>query len=270
MWSRALLVFALVAGVGAAYMVDAKPKATSDSKSTSKSKLKKKKAAPKKTARKAQKKKSKKKKTVSRTPSRATLKNVKNMPKGYEWPPSKQMLAVEKACKEQLDTLGVKWKAAKSEGRMVSALTVDPDADGYIVLGGIRYKSAWRNPPYKMDCQLALALEHFGKDLHAVGVREVKFGSIFRWTNVRVNGETKPILSRHALGIAMDIVSFSDETGREANVKIDYPLGDPLLLAVEAAVTESGKFRTLLTPANDPASHSDHFHIEVAVDFTKK
>lgn len=264
MWSRALLVFALVAGVGAAYVVDAKP----TQETSSKKKSKKKAATKKKTARKTQAKKKAKKKTVSRTPSKATLRNVKNMPKGYAWPPSKQMLAAEKACREELDVLGVKFKQAKSEGRMVSALTVDPDADGHIVLGGIRYKSAWRNPPYKMDCQLALALERFGKDLFDAGVREIKFGSIFRWTNVRVNGETKPILSRHALGIAMDIVSFSDETGREANVKIDYPLGDPLLLAVESVVAESGKFRTLLTPKNDPASHSDHFHIEVAVDYT--
>ncbi len=263
MWSRALLVFALVAGVGAAYVVDAKPKASETSKSKA---SKSKKTLSKKKPRKAQAK--KKKKTVSRTPSKATLKNVKNMPHGYEWPPSKQMLVAEKACRETLDTLGVKFKPAKSEGRIVSALTVDPDADGHIVLGGIKYKSAWRNPPYKMDCQLALALENFGSALFTAGVREVKFGSIFRWTNVRVNGETKPILSRHALGIAMDIVSFSDETGREANVKKDYPLADPLLLAVEAAVKDSGRFRTLLTPQNDPASHSDHFHIEVAVDYT--
>lgn len=179
------------------------------------------------------------------------------------------MREAEKDCREQLDTLGVRWKAAKTEGRIVSALTVDPDADGNIVLGGVKYKSAWRSPPYKMDCQLALALENFGPDLFAAGVREVKFGSIFRWTNVRVNGETKPFLSRHALGIAMDIVSFIDETGREANVKKDYPAGDPLLLAVESAVAASGKFRTLLTPKNDPISHSDHFHIEVAVDYTR-
>lgn len=269
MWSRALLVFALVAGVGAAYVVDAKPDTTETQKSKSKSKKasakKKKKTSAKKKTRKAH-----AKKKVSRTPSKATLRNVTNMPRGYDWPPSKQMLAAEKSCTDELVALGVKFTPAKREGRIVSALTIDPDPDGHIVLGGIRYKSAWRKPPYKMDCQLALALQNFGPDLHAAGVREVKFGSIFRWTNVRVNGETRPILSRHALGIAMDIMSFSDETGREANVKDDYPLGDPLLLAVETAVGASGKFRTLLTPKNDPVSHADHFHIEVAVDYTAR
>ena len=66
----------------------------------------------------------------------------------------------------------------------------------------------------------------------------------------------------------MDIDSFTDEAGREIVVKTDYPQGDPLLLGVEQAVNASGQFRILLTPRNDPASHHDHFHIEVAVDYT--
>ncbi len=75
-------------------------------------------------------------------------------------------------------------------------------------------------------------------------------------------------LSDHGSGHEAYGSDLDDETGREANVKKDYPLADPLLLAVEAAVKDSGRFRTLLTPQNDPASHSDHFHIEVAVDYT--
>ncbi|MBA3455956.1 MAG: extensin family protein [Deltaproteobacteria bacterium] len=234
----------------------------SKSKSKAKSKIKKKKKKSKK------KKKKSRKKLISRTPSKSSLRRTDNMPLGYEWPPNKKMLAAEKACQTELDVAGVDWKPAKPEGRIVAALTVT-DADGTMTLGGIKYTSHYRRGPHKLDCQLALALHHFGPDLHAAGVRSVKFGSIFRWTNVRVNGETKNILSRHALGIAMDIVSFTDETGREANVETDYPTGDPLLLAVEAAAEASGKFRVLLTPKNDPVSHRDHFHIEVAVDYTR-
>jgi len=252
MSSRAALVLALVAGVVAPDIADAGNKQPHAKVSRKKTKAKKK----------------KKKKTVSRTPSAKTIANVKNMPHGYAWPPSKQMLAAEDACAEQLASLGVKFQPAQREGRIVSALTITPDADGTITLGGITYRSAFRKGAQKLDCQLALALHGFGEQLAANGVREVKFGSIFRWTNVRVNGETKPFLSRHALGIAMDIVSFTDETGREANVKRDYPAGDPLLLAIEDAVNGCGKFRTLLTPKNDPISHSDHFHLEVAVDYT--
>ena len=264
--SRPLLALAIAAGV--AYSpapssaetttrdtISAKTKAKAKAKSKSKSKKKKRKKS--------------RRKLVSRTPSKSSLRRTDNMPHGYAWPPTRQMLAAEKACEAELDMAGIEWKPAKQEGRIVAALTIAPDDSGSMTLGGITYTSAYRKGPHKLDCQLALALHHFGADLQAAGVRGIKFGSIYRWTNVRVNGETKNILSRHALGIAMDIVSFTDETGREANVEKDYPVGDPLLLAVETAVAASGKFRVLLTPKNDPVSHHDHFHIEVAVDYTR-
>jgi hypothetical protein len=208
---------------------------------------------------------------VSRIPSQATLRNVGNMPRGYAWPPSEQMLAAERRCQADLDALGVTWAQAEREGRMVAAVTITSEQASEhagFELGGISYRSAFRRGPHKLDCQLALALSEFGVELRAAGVRAVTFGSIFRWTNVRVNGETRPILSRHALGIAMDIVSVTGDDGRVANVAHDYGRGDPLLAAVEEAVNRSSRFRVLLTPHNDPVSHHDHFHIEVAVDYT--
>jgi hypothetical protein len=60
----------------------------------------------------------------------------------------------------------------------------------------------------------------------------------------------------------MDVVSFVDAAGREARVARDYPAGDPLLLEVERTIDASPSFRLVLTPKNDPISHSDHFHIE--------
>jgi len=268
--SRALLALVIAAGVAYAPSPARAETTTTKARITAKTKAPTKadKAKKKKTKKKAKKKKKSRKKLVSRTPSKSTLKNHNNMPRGYEWPPTKQMLAAEKVCQTKLDEAGIVWLPAKPEGRIVAALTVT-DEVGTMTLGGITYKSAYRKGPHKLDCQLALALHELGPDLFATGVREIKFGSIYRWTNVRVNGETKPILSRHALGIAMDIVSFTDETGREANVKTDYPTGDPLLLAVETAVGASNRFRVLLTPKNDPVSHHDHFHLEVAVDYTR-
>ncbi|HEY4182759.1 MAG TPA: extensin family protein [Kofleriaceae bacterium] len=249
---RVLLALALIAGVTAPS--DARTAQTSKSSKSEKSGKKKGKKS--------------KKKQVSRIPSAATLKNVKNMPRGYVWPPNKVMLAAEDQCASELTEAGVESTPAKSEGRIVSAIALPMDETGAFTLGGVTYRSAFGSKNSRMDCQLALALERFGPELSAAGVHEVKFGSIYRWTNVRVNGETKPILSRHALGIAMDIVSLIDADGREANVKRDYKQDDELLLAAEHAVNASGKFRTLLTPKNDPISHSDHFHIEVAVDYT--
>jgi len=115
---------------------------------------------------------------------------------------------------------------------------------------------------YKLDCQLARALHAIGPEIYAAGVREVRFGSIYRWSNVRVGGKTKNALSRHALGLAMDVVSFVDDSGREARVERDYGDGDPLLHAIEHLIDGSSLFRLVLTPSNDPISHHDHFHIE--------
>jgi hypothetical protein len=190
-------------------------------------------------------------------PAHAARGRADNMPLGFTWPATPEMKTAGKACEAELDKLGVTWKPTAPEGRMVDAVEV-PDG----VLGGVRYTSKWRSPPHKLDCQLARALAQIGPTLHAAGVREVRWGSIYRWSNVRTNGQTLPFLSRHALGLAMDIVEFVDDAGRVANVQRDYLSGDSLLLGIEQAVNDSGKFRLVLTPRNDPKSHHDHFHVE--------
>jgi hypothetical protein len=186
-----------------------------------------------------------------------------NMPRGFSWPATPAMQAAAKACEADLDALGVTWKPSTAEGRIVDPIEV-PDG----ILGGIKYTSAWRSPPHKLDCQLARALARVGRDLHAIGVREVRWGSIYRWSNVRTQGTTLPYLSRHALGLAMDIVEFIDDTGRVANVQHDYLGGDSLLAGIEQLVNTSGRFRILLTPKNDPKSHHDHFHVEANPDYS--
>jgi len=183
--------------------------------------------------------------------------NGNNMPRGFTWPPSQVMTDAEAACEHDLDAAKVTWKPAKREGHIADAVTIE---DG--TLGGIVYAPVYGKGPYKLDCQLALALHAIGPELFAAGVREVHFGSIYRWSNVRVGGKTKNALSRHALGLAMDVVSFVDDSGRQANVAKDYRKGDPLLLEVEKLIDTSSSFRLVLTPKNDPISHKDHFHIE--------
>ena len=186
-----------------------------------------------------------------------------NMPRGWTWPPSRTMVAAAKACEAKLDELGVTWRSAKPEGHVVDAVTI-PDGQ----IGGIAYVDVYDKKPPTMDCQLALALATFAPHLYELGVREIHVGSTYRWSKVRVGGKTKDMLSRHALGLAMDVVSFVDDQGREANVSRDYKDGDDLLLAIERAVDESGTFRLVLTPKNDPISHKDHFHIEANPDYS--
>lgn len=187
------------------------------------------------------------------------------LPPGYAWPPTKEMLAASRACEQELDVLGVKWKAAPEEG-MVAAPVIVPSME----IGGIAYTSAFkRRTPPTMDCHFVRALAVLGSELHALGVREVQFGSIVRNTLARSHGQTKDFLSRHALGIAMDIRSFVDASGRVASVETDYLKDDPLLHGIEDLINNRTQFRQVLTPGNDPISHDDHFHIEASVDFTR-
>jgi hypothetical protein len=195
-----------------------------------------------------------------RRPTRSTR---ANMPRGFVWPPSKTMVEAGEQCQRQLDELGVTWQASKRVGRIVNAMTL-PDGQ----IGGITYTPVYsKNQVF--DCQLVLALASFAPRLYELGVREVRFGSAYRWSKVRVGGKTKNVLSRHGLGIALDIVSFVDDTGREAVVERHYKRGDDLLRDIERAVNDSGQFRVLLTPRNDPTSHRDHFHLEANPDYTE-
>ena len=196
---------------------------------------------------------------VQRAPNRRT---ASNMPRGWSWPPSRTMERAGVRCTSALDAAGIGWRPAPVDGKMVTPIVLDS-----LLIGGVEYHPTFRKPPFPMDCHLALALATHSPALHALGVRKVNFGSIFRFTKVRAHGKTKNVLSRHALGLAMDVVSFEGQDGAIVNVEKDYPLGAELLLAVEDTLNASGGFRTVLTPRNDPTSHHDHFHIEADVSY---
>jgi hypothetical protein len=185
------------------------------------------------------------------------------MPPGFAWPPTTQMQTTSKACEDELDRLGITWKPAAPEGKIVDPIVV-PSME----LGGIKYTSIFKASPHTLDCQFAHDLALLGPELFALGVREVQFGSIYRNTMARSHGQTKDFLSRHALGIAMDIRSFVDESGRVAVVELEYLKNDPLLHGIEDLINRNTRFRQVLTPGNDPISHFDHFHLEASVDFT--
>lgn len=185
-----------------------------------------------------------------------------NMPDGWTWPPSKEMRAAGDACTAELDRLGVVWKAAPAEPKIATPITVPA-----MMFGGVAVLPTFRKPPFVMDCQLARSLAVHGKELYARGVRELHFSRIHGYTQVRTGGTTKAALSRHALGLAIDVRAIVDDTGHKAVVLGDYNAGDALLLRVEDYLNDSGGFRTVLTPRNDPASHDDHFHVEARADY---
>jgi hypothetical protein len=268
-----VLLAGIIAGAHVPLEVDAaakKTKTTAKSSKASKSAKSKQATAKKRTAKKSRvaKSKSKRERKRSRGGKRVAIvekvsRKTEGMPPGWMWPPDAPMKQASVACEQQLDSLGIVWERATPEGRIVDPIYV-PSME----IGGIKYISAYKSGPHRLDCQFVLTLAAVGPELYAVGVREVKFGSIYRNTNVRAHGATKPILSRHALGIAMDIKSFTDTQGRVAIVELDYLKGDPLLHSVEDAINRTERFRAVLTPGNDPISHYDHFHIEAFVDYT--
>ena len=186
-----------------------------------------------------------------------------NMPDGWSWPPTPAMRAAGDACTAELDRLGVVWKPARAEPKITTPITVPA-----MMFGGVAVLPTFRKPPFVMDCQLARALAVHGKELYARGVRELHFSRIHGYTQVRTGGTTTAALSRHALGLAIDVRAIVDDTGQKAVVLGDYNAGDALLLRVEDYLNDSGGFRTVLTPSNDPASHYDHFHVEARADFS--
>lgn len=187
-----------------------------------------------------------------------------NMPDGWSWPPTASMMRTGRECLARLDQLGVRWRKAPKARKVVTPVVV-PGME----LGGIELVSVYRQGPHVMDCHLAAALAEQGPALYAVGVREIHFSSIHRYTRVRTGGKQLRALSRHALGMAIDIRDIVDDAGVAHNILVDYPNDDELLLAVEKVINESGDFRLALTPANDPESHDDHFHFEARVDYSK-
>lgn len=187
---------------------------------------------------------------------------ARNMPAGWSWPPNPAMVAAGQACTARLDELGVVWRPAAAQKQIATPITVPS-----MTFGGIKVVPTFRPPPFVMDCHLALALTTFSKDLYELGIRELKFSRIYGYTKVRTEGVIKNVLSRHALGLAIDVRAVVDADGREAVVVRDYRNDDPLLLRLEDFLNDAGGFRTVLTPRNDPKSHDDHFHVEVALTY---
>jgi len=188
------------------------------------------------------------------------ISRIPNMPAGWTWPPSRAMRKIGTSCLAKLDAMGIKWKRAHALRKVSTPITI-PSME----LGGLQLASIWRKGPFVMDCQLALAIATYGPQLHDLGVRKLRFSRIYGYTPVRVDGKVKPILSRHALGLAMDVYEFVDDQDKKHVVERDYLAGDPLLHQIEQTINDSGGFRLCLTPRNDPLSHHDHFHIEANV-----
>ena len=185
-----------------------------------------------------------------------------NMPPGWTWPPSRAMRADARSCRDQLTELGVVWRRAPATRKVAAPIFVPA-----MELGGIKLTSIFRKGPFVMDCHLALSLVRVGEVLQQIGVRELRFSTIHEFRRIRLRGASRHPLSRHALGMAIDVFEIVTDTGQKVVVEKDYKKKDQTLLALERGIAASLDFRTPLTPRNDPRSHYNHFHLEARVDY---
>ena len=188
-----------------------------------------------------------------------------NMPPGWTWPPSRAMRAVGRRCLDELTDMGVKWKRA-GRPRKVATPIVVPSME----LGGVKLTSIFRKGPFVMDCHLALSLARAGEVLTQIGVRELRFSTIHEFRRIRMRGAKRRPLSRHALGLAIDVFEIVTDTGEKVVVEKAYRKKEPTLRAMERGIAASLDFRTPLTPGNDPRSHSDHFHLEARANYEEE
>lgn len=191
-------------------------------------------------------------------------KGRKNLPRGHSWPPNRAMKKVGKECLERLTMLGVEWKPAKRKRQIATPVVVES-----MTFGPIKLSPKWRKGPFVLDCHLAEAIAISSHAWFALGVTELRFSSIHDYRKVRYGGGEKDRLSRHALGLAIDVFEVVDISGIVHVVDENYWGFDLFLPTVEVITNHGNLFRTVLSPVRDPLSHDDHFHLEARVEYPK-
>jgi hypothetical protein len=183
-----------------------------------------------------------------------------NLPQGWTWPPSRETRRDGQRCLRELRQLGVRFKRAPRR-RMIATPVMVPS----MTFGTVKLAPTYRKPPFVMDCRLARAFATYADVLAGLGIRELRFSSIYDYRRVRMHHRVHRALSRHSLGLAIDVYEVVLETGDRLVVKNDY-WGSPALMVAELALRASGAFRAIISPAVDPVSHRDHLHLEVKVE----
>ncbi len=189
-----------------------------------------------------------------------------NMPDGWKWPPTREMRREGKKCLADLRAMGVFHKRAPRKRKVTTPIEVPEMRFGPLFLS-----PTFRKPPFLMDCRLARGFAQHAALFSALGVAELRFSTIYQYRKVRTRRGrgARGALSRHALGLAMDVFEIQMASGERLVVKDDYWFS-PTLMKIEMALRATGAFRAILTPSVDPVSHRDHFHFEIAVEYPEE
>jgi hypothetical protein len=183
-----------------------------------------------------------------------------DLPEGWSWPPTRDMRREGRRCLRELRGLGVHFLRVPRMHLIATPVIVHDMTFGRVALRPTR-----RKPPFVMDCRLARAFAAQAGALAELGVRELRFSTIYQVRNVRLHHRVLPHLSRHSLGLAVDIAAVVMADGTRLVVRRDY-WTSPAVRRAELALRAGGGFRVILSPAVDPESHGDHLHMEAGVE----
>ena len=184
--------------------------------------------------------------------------NVPNMPVGWAWPPTPAMQAGGERCLARLDVAGVVHRRGPATRKIATPVEL-PEMS----VGGVPLVPLGGKGRYPLDCHLAAALAEVAPALRALGVGALHFRTLHKYRVVRKRGRSTRILSRHSIGLAIDVFEVGFDDGVVLRVASDWRRDDQrLVLVVAVFEAAAAAFRTPLTPANDPRDHGDHVHFE--------
>ncbi|WP_293272557.1 extensin family protein [Nannocystis sp.] len=182
---------------------------------------------------------------------------VRNMPDGWTWPPSAAMKEAGARCLAALDAAEVQHRPAAPVKKIATPIEIPEMRIGGITLVPLRGEG-----PFPMDCHFAAAIAGVAPELRALGVRSLHFRTLHKYRAVRKRGKSMRFLSRHAVGLAIDVFEVGFDDREILRVKAHWSAADHRLAKVAAVFEHAAAFRTPLTPANDPRDHDDHLHLE--------
>lgn len=182
---------------------------------------------------------------------------LRNMPDGWTWPPSAAMKEAGARCLAGLDAAQVEHRPGEPLRKVATPIVVPALSIGGVTLVPLRGKG-----PFTMDCHLAAALAAVAPELRALGVRSLHFRTLHMYRAVRKRGKSMRFLSRHALGLAIDVFEVGFDDGEVLRVEAHWSRAGRRLAKVAEVFEQAAAFRTPLTPANDPRDHGDHLHLE--------
>lgn len=161
-------------------------------------------------------------------------------------------------CLRSLTQLNVKWRRGNRIGRIATPVEIR-DSD----LNGVKIVSLFKRRTV-MDCHLARAIAMNAPAILNLGITAIQFSSIHRYSRMPRSRR----LSRHNLGLAIDIWSFRTKSGRTLVVARDFRRSRTLHKFIRL-MRKTKMFRSILYPGND-RHHRNHFHLEAKMWVTRR